>query len=306
MVKKSQADNLLQDEIYSGKSFPVPKLIMIGLSAMMLGFALNFSVGNFVAKGIERTLTQNPTCPIQYQSFEPTFLYSGVSLKNLEVSSQCFNVMGPSLKFTHATLQWRGLSFYPFGLKFRFDLEGSGNKAQAVLALGLPQSMLRVQETQIDAQLINTIVGRANLMKGQFKIEIQSSLSGLNLEDASVLISSSNFSLPPQNINGLTLPPLQLNQLAAKMRLEGGRFLTIENITLGSDGAPLIAKASGTIELDQININRSPMSLDTELKIAPELNQSFPILNLFLGNKPQRDGFYILKVGGTVGAPALL
>lgn len=306
MVKKSLADNILQDEIYSGRPFPVAKLIMIGFIAMSLGFFSNFSLSSYVVNKIEATLTQNPNCPIQYKNLETSFLLTGATFTGLNVPSQCFNTMGPSLLFETLKLQWRGISFYPFGLKFRLNIDGVGNTGQAVLALGLPSSMLRIQETQLDADLINTIIGRPKLLKGTLKVEMQSSLSGLDLDDASVLITSSNFSIPSQNINGLNLPPLQLNQLAAKLRLESGQFLNVENITVGSDGAPMIARVQGTIDLNKSNINLSSLNLEAELKIAPELNESFPILNLFLGNKPQREGFYILKVGGSVGAPQLL
>lgn len=306
MVKKNLADNILQDEIYTGRPFPVPKLIIVGFIAMTLGFFSNFSFSRFIISKIESSLTQNPNCPIQYKKLETSFLLTGITFTDFNIPSQCFNTMGPSLLFQALKLQWRGISFYPFGLKFRLNVEGVGNKGQAVLALGLPSSMLRIQETQLDADLINTIIGKPKLLKGTLKIEMQSSLSGLDLNDASVLITSNNFSIPSQNISGLNLPPLQLNQLAAKLRLESGQFLNVENITIGSDGAPMIARVQGTIDLNKNNMNLSSLNLEAELKIAPELNESFPILNLFLGNKPQREGFYILKVGGSVGAPQLL
>ena len=119
-------------------------------------------------------------------------------------------------------------------------------------------------------------------------------------------MNSKNLSIPKQNISGFELPALNLNNFELKALLDAKNKLKVRQLLLGDDLAPIQSEFQGDILIDQRNIGRSSLNLDGEVKFSNVLleNPALQIFfNMFLRGKESNNGYYNLKISGTLSSP---
>ena len=306
MVQKPLSDDQLADDIYKNPPLPVAKVLVGGLVAMFLGFAFNFPLKETIANNIQKALTQNPSCPIKASQTEISLFFPKISLKNLTVSGACFQNPNKSLLISEMNFYLSRPSFFPFGLLFKGDLKASKTQLKIDLALGIPTPRFRIVDSTIHHELLNTIIGMNDLIRGELSLQGQGKVSFAGAaEEGSFLISSKNLSISSQNVQGIVLPALPIGVLLMKLKLEEAQILKIEEFTFGNELSPISGLIEGDIRLSQSGLNYSNLDLLTTLNLSPELIQNFPILNLFLGPYQLEDTKFQFMLTGNLTSPAL-
>ncbi len=306
MVQKPLSDDQLADDIYRNPPLPVAKVLIGGLVAMFLGFALNFPLKETITSKIQMALTQNPSCPIKAAQTEISLFFPKISLKNLTVSGSCFQNPNKSLQISELNFYLSRPSFFPFGLLFKGDLKASKTQLNIDLALGIPSPRFRIIDSTIHHDLLNTVIGMNDLIRGELTLQGQGKISlAAEAEEGSFLISSKNLSVSSQNIQGIVLPALPIGVVLLKLKLEEAQTLKIEEFTFGNELSPLSGLIEGDIRLSRSGFQYSNLDLLTTLNLSPELIQSFPILNLFLGPYQLEDTKFQFLLKGNLGSPAL-
>jgi type II secretion system protein N len=304
IAKKQVAPDVLEDQIYSNEGFPHLKILVIGSLMFLLGILLNFSLQKNIKNRIVSALASSPTCPIQYNDLGVKLFLPEIQLSKITIPGSCFQSREGSLNFDSINLFMSGISFYPIGLKFDVDVFSELADFKSTLSLGLPSPMFKIHNSSLDMKLINTLIDRVGLLKGELVLEAQGKLDGSFVEQMNLVIQARKFSMPSQSINGLKLPTLNFGKAAGKIRLVDQNRINLDEFVLGNDNSPIIGKLNGQVRLDQTNINSSQLDLNAHLKFAPSFIESFPILNFFLNNKEKtEDDFYKIQITGLLGSP---
>ena len=114
---------------------------------------------------------------------------------------------------------------------------------------------------------------------------------------------SKDFQIPSQNIQGFTTPNLRINEFFMEGATENPPRLRIEKILLGDVNSPMRANFKGKIDLQDGNIAFSPLDLKGEVAFSDSFRQSLPLIDMIFQTFTQKDGFYQIKLGGTLGSP---
>jgi hypothetical protein len=66
------------------------------------------------------------------------------------------------------------------------------------------------------------------------------------------------------------------------------------------------ANFKGKIQLQEGSVSFSPLDLRGEIAFTENFKQSVPLVELFFQTYEQKDGFYQIRLGGTLGQPRLI
>lgn len=306
MVQKPLSDEQLADEIYKNPPLPVFKVLVGGLIAMFLGFAFNFPLKETISTKIQTALTQNPNCPMKAAQTDISLFFPKISLKNITVSGICFQNPTKSLQISEMNFYLSRPSFFPFGLLFKGDVKASKTQLNLDLALGIPSPRFRIIDSTIHHELLNTVIGMNDLVRGELSVQGQGKVSFTGAaEEGSFLISSKNLSVSSQNVQGIVLPAIPIGVVLLKLKLEESQTLNIEEFTFGNELSPISGNMDGEIRLSRSGFNYSNLDVLTTLNLSPELINSFPILNLFLGPYQLEETKFQFMLKGNLGSPSL-
>ena len=114
---------------------------------------------------------------------------------------------------------------------------------------------------------------------------------------------SKDLQIPSQSIQSFTLPSIKLNDLNIVANSENPPRITVDRLFIGDTDSPIRANFKGKIELLNGAIAMSPLELNGELAFSDHFKQSMPLIDMMFQSYTQKDGFYQLKLGGTLGAP---
>ena len=72
---------------------------------------------------------------------------------------------------------------------------------------------------------------------------------------------------------------------------------------MGDTDSPLRANFKGKIDLQEGNIAMSPLDLSGEIAFSENFKNSLPLVSMLFQSFSQKDGFYQIRLGGTLGSP---
>ena len=79
--------------------------------------------------------------------------------------------------------------------------------------------------------------------------------------------------------------------------------LRIEKLIMGDTDSPLRANFKGKIDLQDGNTSMSPLDLSGEIAFSENFRQALPLIDMMFQSFNQKDGFYQVRLGGTLGSP---
>jgi type II secretion system protein N len=304
MVRKQLNDTELSDDIYISSSLPIAKIVIIGLVAMFLGFLLNYPLATSIENSVRAQILNNPTCPIQTQGFSFRAFPPKLSMSNVQISGVCFQNPMSSVQFNKVDFSLARPSFYPIGGLFRAEVSSQYDSLKVDLGVGIPSPKFRIHRSTIDTETLNALTGTGGLLRGSFTVEGQGGLNwAFDLNSLSMIVRSSNLVIPAQNVQGLQLPTMNFGNALLKLRMTESTTLNVEELVVGSDTSPLTASLSGSLELDPRFFGTSEINFLTDLFLAEDLMNSFPIVNLFLGSHALEDGHFRFRLTGPLNSP---
>ncbi|MBY0518013.1 MAG: type II secretion system protein GspN [Bacteriovoracaceae bacterium] len=283
-------------------NFGVHKLFIVAgvILSFMFAFLLYFPFEKKIETLVKSQLATLPGCRANFNSLHFEFFLPKVVLTDIQLPASCLGGSNP-IKLPRMALKFYGPSFSPFGLAFKMETELSGHEVGIHYAAGTSVQMINIQEPELPISALRSVLPMLPKIEGTVDLNVKVAVEGKNLNDLKILIQSQNLVVPAQNLTDFKIPRLALGNLSLKAESKGPRKIGIQEFILGKPEAAIRAKFSGTIDLATGAIAYSPVNMKGEAAFSEEFLQSFPILNLMLPQFTQKDGFYQIKLGGTLG-----
>ncbi|ATH07506.1 type II secretion system protein GspN [Halobacteriovorax marinus] len=305
MVKLKTHPNELPDEIYIQKKTYFAKVAMASSILIFLAFLMNFPIGTILKSQVENAIRSNPTCPITYDEMRFEWFLPKVILTKPVVSGRCYSNPSSSLKLSDLVISFQSPSFWPLGIKLHSKVKHKLSVINIYPTVGIGGTVIKVEKSSLSHKTLKEFLGTKSLnFTGDIEIESLVKIDGSKLSQSDFLITSSNLSIPGQNIGGFDLPNLPIGALQLKGSLNSKDLLEIQDFQLGSPTSPVMAEANGVIKLNTHNMSNSTLDIAGEVKFSPSFLENFAIINMMLSGKESTNkGFYKFKVGGKFAAP---
>ncbi|WP_419172367.1 type II secretion system protein GspN [Halobacteriovorax sp.] len=300
----SKNENNIQEETYKLNKKTIFLIIVLSFSSVIIGFLANFSFEDKIYGLLQSGLKKNRQCPIFYKKAQLSYFLPGLELSGLEVSGRCLRTPN-ALTIKSANVSLGLPSVAPIGISFSSKIDkinGFDSTLNIKSIHNFSTQYLKLEETRINLESLRPMLGPVSI-NGNIDIEALVSTDLKALKDLDIYLRSKDLVIPSQIIQSFEIPTLAINNLSLKASSDGGP-IEIKELILGTQDSPIRAKASGIIDLDKINIKRSKLEIEAQVKFSPEFIEQFAILNLILGNgQPDEQGFYHMRINGTLGNP---
>lgn len=264
---------------------------------------LNFYPIGDKLKSIIKTSFRGQGCNPDFDQIHMEWILPKIVVSDLVLPSACLDRPGEPLKFTHLTVNFNIISFAPFGLPFRIDTEMNGQPLSVYFVQGFGGQTVRLKDQTLSLAKLQPLMGENFKMIGKVTVDMTAAMSKNTLSELNLKAQSKDLQVPPQNIQGFTTPPLKLNEFYLEATSEAAPRITIEKLIMGDTDAPLRANFRGKIDLQEGNAGMSPIDLAGEVAFSESFRQSLPLIDMMFQSFTQKDGFYQIRLGGTLGSP---
>ncbi len=307
MKEKKDHPASLNENIYTLKRVEKLKMILLLPLFLMLGIFFNFPIKKTIESKINLNLKSIKTCPIHYSALTFNYFFPGISLKNVSISSRCFNQAQGDLLFKKMTFSITRPTISPPGIMTLLTLYSEGPPLEVYAAFSPLGSYIKLEEASLKGKMFQSLTNSPAFFKGTIKANALFKLANFRkINEADIHLSSSDLTIPARRISGLSLPKMKIGNLLLKAILRSSKKLNIIKLVIGSKSSPLIAEIDGMIILTPKNILRSKLNLRGKFTFSKSFIESFPLINIFLGGKKKKEGFYRFSISGTFERPTPL
>lgn len=282
------------------KSYFYPIIIIF---VLILGFLNYFPVSDKV-KSVIKTALQPTGCNPDFHQIRFEWLLPKIVIDDLSLPASCLGQGATSpLKLAHVSINYQLISFSPFGLPFRIDTEFNGQDLSFYVVQGFGSRLVRLKDQNIALPKLTPLIGENIKLSGNLIVDLNLLLKNSNeIQNLSFKAQSRDLVIPAQNIQGFTTPHLRLKELVIDAVSEGSNRVNIDRLMIGNTDSPIRANFKGNINLTQNSIAYSPVNLTGEVAFSEGLKQSLPLIDMMFQSFTQKDGFYQIRLGGTLGA----
>lgn len=293
--------NSLNEINYKGR-IKLFLLLLAGFLIFIFSFLSFYPVGEKV-KVIIKNSFQGQACNPDFSNIRVELFLPKLVIEDLSIPASCMNKIGKPLKLSYVNVNFNLISFFPFGLPFKIDAEMSGQPISIYYVQGINQRVVRVKDQRLNLEKLSPLLGEEFKIGGSFTVDMNLTLSKGIINHLEFKARSKDFQIPSQNIQGFTTPNLRINEFFMEAATENPPRLKVEKILLGDVNSPMRANFKGKIDLQEGNIAFSPLDLKGEIAFSDSFRQSLPLIDMIFQTFTQKDGFYQIKLGGTVGSP---
>lgn len=277
-------------------------LILAGFFIFTFSFLSFYPVGEKV-KVIIKNSFQGKSCNPDFSNIKVELLLPRLVIEDLSIPASCMNKSGKPLKLSYVNVNFNLISFFPFGLPFKIEADLSGQPLAIYFVQGLNQQVIRIKDQRISLAKLGPIIGENIKIGGNFTVDMSMALSKNVISNLEIKARSKDFQIPSQNIQGFTTPNLRINEFFLEALTENPPRLKVEKLLLGDVNSPMRANFKGKIDLQEGNISFSPLDLKGEIAFSDSFRKSLPLIDMLFQTFNQTDGFYQIKLGGTIGSP---
>jgi hypothetical protein len=299
-------------EIQSLEEISYKSRIKFFFYPLLIGSIFIFAFLNFYPVGSQLKLLmkknlQGTGCnpdfdQIRFEWFLPKIVISDVSLP-----AACLGRVGDPLKLNYLNLNFHFISFAPFGIPFKLETEVNSQPLTLYFVQGFGKRLVRIKDQSIALSRIQPLLGAKLKMSGTVLLDFSALIDNNNtLKELSIKGRSTDFQLPSQSIEGFTTPAMKVNDFYLEANSESPSKLSLDKFIVGDPNSPMRANFRGKVQLQQGNIAFSPMDLRGEIAFTESFKQTVPLVELFFQTYEQKDGFYQIRLGGTLGQPKLM
>lgn len=282
-------------------------LYPILISTLFVAAFLNYYPISDQLKAFMKKNLQGTACNPDYDEMKIEWLLPKLVVSDLVLPASCLGREGDSLKFAHLTINFQLISFAPFGIPFRIDTEMNGQPLSVYFVQGIGKRLVRLKDQALVLSRLQPLMGGKFKLSGNMTVDMSALLGSNNsLQELSFKAQSKDFQLPPQSIEGFTTPSMKVNDLYIEAASENPPRVTVSKMIMGDTDSPMRANFKGRIDLQQGNMAFSPIDLSGEISFTENFKQTVPLVDLFFQSYPQKDGFYQIRLGGTLGQPRLM
>lgn len=268
----------------------------------VLAFMNFFPVSNKL-KGILKTSLRGTGCNPDFDQIHMEWLLPKIVVSDLVLPANCLGQQGEPIKFAHLTLNYQLINFAPFGLPFRIDTELNGQPLTVYFVQGLGTRMIRLKDQNISLSRLDPMTGGKFKLTGSVTVDLNLQLANNLISHLSIIAQSKDFQIPSQSLQGFTLPNIKLNDFRLEATASNPPRINVEKFIVGDADSPIRANFKGHIELQEGAILFSQLDLTGDLKFSENFKQAIPLVDMMFQSFNQKDGFYQIRLGGTLGAP---
>ncbi len=306
MRTKKATDKEIQDQTYQLPQNWKAKLTWLAITLFLLSLWLNFPIKQSLETLVVNQLNSSRACPISYQKLDFSLLFPSVHLSQPVISGRCFQNPRVNLKFDKLKTGFSFFGLLPPALKFHAIAQGMGSEIKLYPRIGFGQTDIRITNTRLSGKLISNFTQYPKLLKGDVHIDGLIELAAGIIQKADLKVSSQNLSIPSQKIQAgfipLNIPNLEFKKLKL-LATQTKKNLRIKALELGQAGGPLHLQFKGTIIINKANFNFSALNLEGRLNLSQEILDQVAALKLVLPREAPKDGYYNLKLSGTINRP---
>jgi hypothetical protein len=301
MKRKRIQYNELTDEIYGPKYWTVPKLFLMGITLLGLGFLFNFSLEERINKWLVVNLSSNEACPILFEKAELSFFLPKIIIRKPVILGNCFGQINNRLHLQDIKIAFNSPSFYPPGIKLHVEINEGKTSINLYPTISPFTQFVDIEDTTIDTKIFGVMASdNKSAISGIIKIDGTLKFTSWNVDGGNIDIKSKDFSLPAQNIKGFELTQIQLKKLDISTHFTTKSTMQIDRLDLGQAGTPIELKLKGNLLLNSTNFLSSVLQLQGPLKLSNDLLANFSFLKLFLP-QDNTSGTYQMKINGPLG-----
>lgn len=291
----------LNDIQYSSK-LKILLLIMIAFVLFVLSFLNFYPIGDKI-KSVIKTSFNGRGCNPDFDEIHMEWLLPKIIVTNLVIPASCLERAGEPLKFSHLTMNYNIINFAPFGLPFRIDTSFGGQDISVYYVLGFNSQMIRLKDQPLNLVKLQPLLGPGFKLGGNVTVDLNMSMTKGLINNMDLKAQSKNLQIPSQDLGGYPIPTLKLNDFFLEATAETYPRIKIEKLIIGDTEAPIRANLKGKIDIVSGNTGMSPLDLNGEIAMTEEASQKVAVLNFLLQSFSQKDGFYQVRLGGTLGSP---
>jgi hypothetical protein len=272
----------------------------------VLAFFTYYPVGDQLKVLLKKNL-KGTACNPDYNELRMEWLLPKLIVTDLDLPASCLNRTGESLKFSHLTINFRLISFTPFGIPFRIDTELNDQPLSVYFVQGFGKRLIRLKDQSLVLNRLQPLLGGKLKMAGNLKLDLSVLLGSDNsLQELTLNAQSKDLQLPSQSVENFTVPMMRVNLLKIEANTENPPRITLNQMFMGDTDSPMRANFKGRVDLQQGNLGFSALNLEGGIAFNENFKQTVPLVDLLFQSYPQKDGFYQVRIGGTLGQPKLM
>ncbi len=280
------------------------KIIFICVISFLIGVSYNIPFKKIINKNTIINIISTRKCPISYKDISFSYLGPKIIIKNLIIHGRCFNNNEQDFYIDQLNIGLGLPGIIPPRIKFNVKAFNDIMSLNIYPQVGLTNKKLVIEKSNINAKVINMLIGMSGLLDGKLNIIANAIIKNNHIKGGMIKIDSKNFVIPSQRISGFDVPNLNFKKLSLEANYNTKDEIKINNINIGNKSSPINAQIKGMIKLNKFNVRRSGMRLEGKIKFSDQFITSFPLIKVLLSGKNQSNGFYKFKLGGTIGSPS--
>ncbi|MGE3610067.1 MAG: type II secretion system protein GspN [Bacteriovoracaceae bacterium] len=281
------------------KIFLIPFLVLF---VFVSGFINFYPIGDKI-KTILTTQLGKSGCNLNFDQLRIEWLLPKVIVTDVTIPATCFESQGEAIKLNHLTLNFHLINFSPLGLPFRIDTDLAGQPISIYFVQGFGQQMIRMKDQSISLSKLEPLMGANFKFSGTLKMDLNLQLESKLIKSLDLKAASQDFQIPSQSVQGFTLPSLRINKFLLNASSEGHPRVNINQLFLGDPDSPIRANFKGRVNIQEKAIGMSALDLAGEVAFSESLIESFPLIDMLFQSFPSKDGFYQIRLGGTLNSP---
>lgn len=276
--------------------------ILIVFFLFVFAFMSFYPIGDKLKVFLKSNL-KGSGCNPDFDEIRMEWIMPKIVVSDLKLPASCLGRTGEALEFSHVTLNYQLINFAPFGLPFRLDTELNGQPLTVYFVQGIGQRMIRLKDQTISLTRLQPLLGGNFKLAGNVTVDLNLTVSNNLLKGLSLIAESKDLQIPSQSIQGFTAPNLKINTLRLEATSEAPPRINVDKMILGDADSPLRANFKGRIDLQEGAPAFSPLNLGGEVAFSEAFKQQLPLIDMMFQSFTQKDGFYQIRLGGTLGAP---
>ncbi len=289
------------DEINYKLKIKIPIIIGITLLVFIGAFSLSYPINEKLKTYIKSQLKVSG-CQIEFNEIDAEIFLPKIVVSDISIPANCLGRTGENLKLNYLKINWHIIHFFPFGIPLRLDTEYSGQPISLYFVQGINQQLIRLKDQKFALHRFDNVIGKFKL-SGNMTVDLNLLSSEKKIKNLSIKAVSSDFAIPSQNLEGFTLPNLKIKDFYLEANSENHPKIQIDKLIIGNTQSPIRANFKGKLDYIKENISFSPLNLNGEIAFSSQLMESIPLLEIIFQSFNQKDGFYQIRLGGTLGSP---
>lgn len=290
---------------YSFPKLGKKRWALILTSFFLIGFIGAFPFFLTIENKIKSALSSIPGCSISFKEINFHFFLPKVVVSDVAIPASCYsNKNIAPLELKEIRLNFKGISFAPFGPHFKLETVVLENPINAYLTFGIFSHAINIKDNKFDLSKISPLLPELKL-KGEVLLNALLNFSNSNIQELKIAASSKNLMIPGQKIFGFTLPMLNIGDFLLKGQMDQKSVLKVENFILGDTESPIRSNFNGTINLNTRNISSSRLNLNGEVSFSEKFMTDIPLIEMAMQRFTKKDQFYQIAITGQMASPTV-